>query len=216
MSGLTLNKDHLKAAFDKELPDIFAKAGVNSKKPGRGANEEYITGFALKALFESYNNMLADKVGTLFDGISSTIDTDYVKREDYEKLRSQYNTDLIKCNTASENLANHLDNVAQYSRRDNIKIVGIDYNVGENVENIVLDVAKDAGVPLTKDDISIAHRINTRSDATSTTELNMHNKPKKVPSIVARIVNRKKRNQLFEARKKIQENPNATYKEAKM
>ena len=113
-------------------------------------------------------------------------------------------------------MANHLDNVAQYSRRDNIKIIGIDYNDGEDVENIVLDVAKDAGVPLTKEDISIAHRINTNSDATSTTDLNSRGKPKKVPSIVARIVNRKKRNQLFEARKKIQENPDATYRAAKI
>ena len=216
MASPTINKDHLKAAFDKELPEIFARVGVNTKKPGRGVNEEYLTGFVLKEMFESYNTMMADKVGTLFDGFNSLLNTDYVKREDYDKLRNQCNNDTAELNTANETMANNLDNVAQYSRRDNIKIIGVEYNEGEDIENIVLDIAKDAGVPLTKEDISIAHRINTKSDATSTTETNMQRKPKKIPSIVARITNRKKRNELFEARKKIQENPNATYREAKI
>ena len=79
-----------------------------------------------------------------------------------------------------------------------------------------MDVAKDAGIPLTKDDISIAHRINTKSDATSTSETNVRGQPKKIPSIIARITNRKKRNELFEARRNIQQNPNATYKDARL
>ena len=72
-----------------------------------------------------------------------------------------------------------MDNIGQYTRRDNIKIFGIECKENENVEEIVLDVAKDAGVTLTKEDISIAHRIHTRDDTTSATEVNMHNKPKK-------------------------------------
>ena len=216
MAGLTVNKDHLMAAFDKELPEIFAQAGVNTKKPGRGGNDEFITGFNLKAFFESYNKMIADKVGTLFDGINSHIDSDYVKRKDYDKLCDQYNKETVKLNKANEDNANNLDNIAQYSRRDNIKIIGVEYNDEEDVEKIVLDIAKDAGVPLTKEDISIAHRINTKSDATSTSERNAHGQPKKIPSIVARITNRKKRNELFKARKNIQENPDAKYKDAKI
>ena len=125
------------------------------------------------------------------------------KRKDYEKLCDQYNKETVKLNKANEDNANHLDNIAQYSRRDNIKIIGVEYNDKEDVENIVLDIAKDAGVPLTKDDISIAHRINTKSDATSTSERNAHGQPKKIPSIVARITNRKKQNELFKAREKI-------------
>ena len=91
--------------------------------------------------------------------------------------------------------------MGQYSKRDDIKIIGIEPKSDEDVEQIVIDVARDAGVDITRNDISVAHRIHTRDDAASNNVTNMHGKPKKIPSIIARIKSRNTRNQIFAGRK---------------
>ena len=184
----------------EKLPQLFSEAGINLD--GKNKSDK-----ALKSLFEANNKMIADEVGALFDGIRDDLRTNYVRTEEYSKLATQYENDKVKWAKEKDDLLNQVDNIGQYSRRDNIKIVNVEYSDGEDVEKIVLDVAKDAGVTLTKEDISIAHRINTKDDETSNSERNSHNQPKKIPSIIARIVNRKKRNQLFEARKRNTEKP---------
>ena len=115
-----------------------------------------------------------------------------------------------------EDTANQLDNVAQYSRRDNIKIIGIEPKTDEDVEQIVIDVVKDAGLDIKKDDISIAHRINTKGDSTNDNEANSRGKSKKIPSIIARIKSHKLRNEIFLARKTLHENSAATHTGARI
>ena len=204
------NKTYLSKTLKDKLPQLISDSGINLDAKNKHNDK------ALKSLFEANNKMIADEVGALFDGIRDDLRTNYVRTEEYSKLATQYENDKVKWAKEKDDLLNQVDNIGQYSRRDNIKIVNVEYNDGEDVEKIVLDVAKDAGVNLTKEDISIAHRINTKDDETSNSERNSRSQPKKIPSIIARIVNRKKRNQLFEARKEIQKNSNATHKEAKI
>ena len=77
-------------------------------------------------------------------------------------------------------------------------------------------MAKDAGVTLTKDDISIAHRINTKDDTTNSNANNSRGGAKKIPSIIARIKSRKLRNKLFLARRTLHEHNTPTHTGARI
>ena len=64
---------------------------------------------------------------------------------------------------------------------------------------------------MTKDDISIAHRINTQDDTRNSSVNNSRGGQKKIPSIIARIKSRKLRNKLFLAKKTLRENQSPTH-----
>ena len=67
----------------------------------------------------------------------------------------------------------------------------------ENVNEIVVDIVRNTGVDLEADDISIAHRINIRDDAS------VANGTPKIPSIICKLKSRSKRGEIFENRKYI-------------
>lgn len=56
------------------------------------------------------------------------------------------------------------DRLEQYTRRDNIRIKGISYADNENTNDIVMKLASDIGVELSKDDISTSHRLGVTRD----------------------------------------------------
>ena len=167
----------------------------------------------VKATFIGNNKKLTEVFVDLLEGAINDVRRDYVPREeftklqnDFRKLNDKFDDAQKRWDSQRDDMANQIDNAQQYSRRDNIKIIGIEPKTNEDVEQIVIDVVKDAGLDITKDDISIAHRINTKGDTTSNNETNSHGKPKKIPSIIARIKSRKLRNQIFQARKTLHEN----------
>ena len=51
----------------------------------------------------------------------------------------------------------------QYERRDNIKIFGTDKAPREDPFKTVIQVASDGSVAISRDDISVCHRLPTRS-----------------------------------------------------
>lgn len=78
-----------------------------------------------------------------------------------------------------------------YSRRNNLTITGVPETDGENTDQIVLDVAKSAGVMLSPDDIDVSHRVG-RSGTTN------NNKPR---SLIVKFLSHNVREKLFSARK---------------
>jgi len=54
------------------------------------------------------------------------------------------------------------DNNQQYSRRDNVKIFGLTENRDENLNNIIIEIAKLMGVVIIPSDISTCHRLPLR------------------------------------------------------
>ena len=111
-------------------------------------------------------------------------------------------------------LRNQVDNASQYTRRDNIKIIGIPPTEDEDVNKIVIAVAKHNGVTLEEKDISIAHRINTKDDKEDPNDLNAQGRKKKIPSIICRLVNRTKKAEIIATKRQIKAKPGAPYPEA--
>ena len=66
--------------------------------------------------------------------------------------------DVAKVKVALQRHDFRIDEVEQYSRRDNIVAHGLKEDDGENTNDVVIAVAAAAGVPLTNGDISTSHR----------------------------------------------------------
>ena len=52
-----------------------------------------------------------------------------------------------------------IDRLEQYSRRDSVRVCGIAETDNENTNDIVVRVAKDMGVVISPNDISVSHRV---------------------------------------------------------
>ena len=59
-----------------------------------------------------------------------------------------------------------LDRLEQYSRRESIRICGIDETAGEDTDDVVRELAADIGVTLKPEDISVSHTLPGRPRST--------------------------------------------------
>ena len=82
-----------------------------------------------------------------------------------------------------------LDEMKQYSYRENVEITGVPETDGENTVQIVMNMAQRFGVQIDEKDISTAHRVPTRTAAGNG------------KNIIARFVRRDKRSELIRAAK---------------
>lgn len=103
-------------------------------------------------------------------------------------------------------LNHQVDSVAQYNRRDNIKITGVPYAEGENLVAIVNDIAQHIGAEAP--DSSTMHRIFTRNDAVVTDGTGRRSKE---PSIIMRMVRRTGKFDFMDKRKVLRTNPHPDY-----
>jgi hypothetical protein len=46
----------------------------------------------------------------------------------------------------------------QYTRRETVKVCGLEEKANEDLEKEIIDIAKGIGVPLEREDISVIHR----------------------------------------------------------
>lgn len=86
-------------------------------------------------------------------------------------------------------LKKQMTHVEQYSRRNMIEIREVHQQKDEKVERVVVKVAQKFDVPLTEEDIEVAHRLKAA--------------PGKKPAIIVELNSRKKRNLFLESRKKV-------------
>ena len=120
------------------------------------------------------------------------LNEDMKKREDYmriildEKLASLHKLELaidqklnqikdldksVSNNTTEVNgLTLRLDHLEQYSRRNNIRILGVPTKPNEDTDEIVRDVAQRIGIPLSTSDIDRSHRLPRKPDASVNAE----------------------------------------------
>ena len=119
--------------------------------------------------------------------------------EKYDCLKESYD-ELLKENkelkslskelkNQSESEVEKLDRLEQYKRRQNLEIVGIPVQDGENTNAIVIEVAKLFDVNLTPEQISTSHRLPAK------------NRKNISPPIIARFTNRDVRNKIYANRK---------------
>lgn len=80
-----------------------------------------------------------------------------------------------------------IDRLEQYSRRDNIRVRGIPQKESEDTDQIIIDLAKECGITMSKQDISTSHRTQNKTGAP--------------PTIIARLVRRDVKISLMRAKK---------------
>ena len=103
------------------------------------------------------------------------------------QLVSSPQVSVQKVQATVQNHDNRLDEVEQYSRRDNIIMRGVPENDGESTNAVVIGVAASAGVVVSEADISTSHRVG-------------RHQPNKMRPIVARFVRRDLRTQFLRSR----------------
>lgn len=104
-----------------------------------------------------------------------------------------------KTQAAVQKHDDRLDDIEQYSRRDNVVLRGVPESQGEVTNTLVIDVANSIGVTVTEGDISTSHRMGRPQ-------------PNKVRPIVARFVRRDLRTDLLKNKRKLKESSNDTMK----
>ena len=79
-------------------------------------------------------------------------------KQDNESLQGQLQATQRELTVTRE----ELNELQQYSRRNNIEISGIPQHEGENTDDIVMKIAGAVGVKVTPEDIDISHRLPRR------------------------------------------------------
>lgn len=97
-----------------------------------------------------------------------------------------------------EQAREHINDLEQYSRRECLNISGIPEGAGENTDRMVVELGKAAGVDIWPADIATSHRVGR--PATSKTR-----------KIIVKFSSLGKRQQFYQARRKLQERGRAVY-----
>ena len=93
----------------------------------------------------------------------------------------------------------HIDKLEQYSRRENMRVVGVPATAGEDTDQIVMKLGKDLGVEIQKEDISTSHRLKSKG--------------KRGDPILVRFVRREKKQEMMQQKKKLREQKKEIYLE---
>ena len=134
-------------------------------------------------------------------------------KEEYDRKLSDYDRKLSEKDAVIADLKSELrthrndhDALANYSRRENLKIVGVKQEVGENTNEIVKEICKLAGTEITDADISTSHRNGSNKNSNRNNTPGMNNSPLKHPDIIVKFVRRDIKVKVFEGRKNIVSN----------
>ena len=123
------------------------------------------------------------------------------------ELRSEYKDEIADLKSELRVCRNEFDALANYNRRENVKIEGVEFVEGEDTNEIVKEIAKIAGIEITDADISTSHRLgSTKDDSATPLPPGQPAPKKKIPSIIFRASRRDIKIKLFEARKNIATN----------
>lgn len=90
-----------------------------------------------------------------------------------------------------------IDRLEQYSRKDNVKVVGIPETEGENCVEKVKELGRSIGVDLQDNDISVAHRVKSRG--------------KRGNPMIVRFVRRESKVQMMMNKRKLKEQKKDIY-----
>ena len=112
------------------------------------------------------------------------------------EVEKKANDTIESLRTELTNVRYQLDGHQQWSRRENLRIIGIKKTVSSNEKEDCVQIASnifaDMGVPVEKDAISAAHRLNTRDSD-------------KIGAIIVRFVSRAERLRVIRKKKSLME-----------
>lgn len=124
------------------------------------------------------DNWIATSLTTKVESIAVAAVDKYVSSEEFKNaLTDSLNFDLNQIQTGQENILKDikeikstedkingkLDDIEQYSRRNNIRLAGIAEVAGENTDDLVINTLKDKlGITITSEDICRSHRVGPK------------------------------------------------------
>lgn len=166
----------------------------------------------VKEAFENLSSEFSSEIDSLKAEIIELKNSQEFICSKYENLKSEYAEQLkinkkqhdeisqLKSATKevselSKSESEKLDSLEQYGRRLNLEIIGVPVSAQEDTNAIVIEVAKNVGVDISSEDISISHRVPSISKP------NDSKSSDRPPAIIARFMNRSVRNRLYKNRK---------------
>lgn len=129
-------------------------------------------------------------VGDTKNKMSELVDD--IKNLKEESVDNKEQIKLVKLENAR--MSDQIDNLEQYSRKDNLIVNGIPWSQGENLRSLIIKLGKQLKVVVQNYDINTVHRLYGNSNA---------------PAVVARLNNRDLKNDLVRASRKERINANA-------
>jgi Baculovirus FP protein len=162
-------------------PYVDSPPPVFSFGTGEGALQSFLTEFRQESC--DHFTRLSDELKTLREDLSLqvkdlNVSVELLKKQNIEKDR------------VIEALTIQVNSLDQYGRKKNIEITNIEEKRGENIEEIVLNLAEKLDVDLAAHEIESAHRLPTRN-------------ADKVAPIIVQFASRKKRDQFLEKKKTV-------------
>ena len=144
--------------------------------------------------------ILDEKLASLHD-LEASIDT---KLSQLRDLSSTVGDNTSKVNE----LANRLDHIEQYSRRNNIRLLGVKATPNEDTDKIVCDIARQIGVDISPNDIDRSHRLPNRRSADhdsneSYANAAARNNSAPPPPIIVKFMSHKAKFQMMKNRRKL-------------
>ena len=126
------------------------------------------------------------------------IKTDAVYNENYNlKLETSRLSNII------EELKDNINDIEQYSRRECCEISGIPVTSDEDTNDLVIKVGTLMDIELDENDISVSHRLSTRSYASAVTSSSRSNQVNSLPKIIVKFVRRETKELFYKSRKRL-------------
>lgn len=148
----------------------------------------------LSPLSEQLKEALAmvKSLNTKYEKMEETL---VVLQEENKELKEEHASLTAQVLSSANDLKSvqkSLNDLEQYTRRDSVEIRGIplpEESQEEDTNEIVLQLSQKMGIPLERKDISVSHRIRSRSLVD--------------PAIIVKFVRREVRERLYRARKRL-------------
>ena len=81
-----------------------------------------------------------------------------------------------------------VDSQSQYNRRDNLKIVGLKYEKGEDIYKKVQELSEHIGAPIKPEEISTIHRLQTSDSKVDETATAISGTIVRIPNTIVKLV----------------------------
>lgn len=182
------------------MANFQAKFVTNTMAAAQSVNKGKVPDY-IRALMAIATEVEVEINHRVKDKVAEELKTrdDLIEKQDTRIAElEQKNVELVKQNT---DLVYQLDGASQYNRRDNGKVFGIPYTKDEKPNEIVKEICKHLDVPLTDNDISVAHRLFTKDKRVEGD----------TPAIIVKFARRDKKNEFYNAKKKLKTSPMAKY-----
>lgn len=150
----------------------------------------------INGIMNNVNEQINKSVGEMAQSVADIIQTALNDRmvaieTENKRLQGQVTDLTTRLQTLTQTSDQKYDNVEQYSRRNSLRISGVEESPGESTDDIILDLAKQCNVNITLQEIDRSHRLQPRR---STAGANSSSRPR---DIIVKFISYRSRSAFF-------------------